>query len=82
MSMRDIIGYIWRRGILWPQTGTTHYYAQLELADKGCAFKVLCSGDKIYEGNFLMTCAKCTSLVPCCDQHGYRAQVPHHPIKS
>ncbi len=38
--MRDIDSMS-RGGMPWPQTGATHYHAQLELPDKGRAIKGL-----------------------------------------
>ena len=67
------------------QTGATHYYAQLGHPDKGHAIKgfVVCYivwlESKIY-GMGLWTSARCIGLVPCCDQDGYQAQIPQHPI--
>ena len=49
----------------WPQTGATHYHAQLELlAIKGLVVCRLCSMAMIYDS--------------CCSQDGYQAQVAHH----
>ncbi len=50
----------------WPQTGTTHYYAQLELPDKGLAIKglivcyVVWLGSMIYAMG-LWTSARCVA---------------------
>ncbi len=69
-----------------PQTGATHYRAQLGLPDKGCLIKWLvvcyieCLGSM--KGMYFRTCARCVGLIPCCGQNGYRAQVPQHPIET
>ena len=74
-------------GMSCPQTGATHYHAQLELPDKGRAIKglvvyyVVWLGSMFY-GMCLWTSARCVGLVPCCGQDGYRAQVPQHPIET
>ena len=72
-------------GMPWPQTGATHYHAQLGLPDKGRAIKglIICYVvwlvSMIY-GMGLWTNARCVGLVPCCGQDGYQAQMPQQPI--
>ena len=69
----------------WPQTGATHYHAQLGLPDKGSANNVLVVCYVVWLGSMkgmgLRTWARCAGLVPYCDQVGYRAQVPQHLIE-
>ena len=73
-------------GIPWPQTGTTHYQAQLGPQDKGPAIKglVVCWSmariNDICDGS--MDQRKVRGQVPCCGQDSYRAQVPQRPIDS
>ena len=70
----------------WPQTGATHYHAQLGPPDKSRAIKglVVCWSmariNDLWDGS--MNKRKERSLVPCCGQNGNRAQVPQHPIDS
>ena len=64
----------------WPQTGATHYHAQLGLPDKDRAIKglVVCYvvwlGSMIYEMGHRIG-ARCV-VVSCCVQDGYQSQVP------
>ena len=70
----------------WPQTGATHYHAQLGPPDKGSAIKwlVVCWSmariNDLCDGS--MDKLKVRGLVPCFGQDGYRAQVPQRPIDS
>ncbi len=71
----------------WPQTGATHYHAQLGPPDKGRAIKglVVCWSmariNDLWDGS--MDKRKVRSLVPYCGQDGYyRTQVLQHPIDS
>ena len=77
------------RGMIWPQTGATHYHAKLGLPDKGRAVKVFvvtfvcCSMAQIndlWDGS--MDQRKERGLVSCCGQDGYRAQVLQRHIDS
>ncbi len=67
-----------------PQTGATHYHAQLGHLDKGLTIKglVVCWSmariNALWDG--AMDKRKVRGLVPCCVQDGYRAQVPQHPF--
>ncbi len=69
----------------WPQTGATHYHAQLGLPYKRRAIKglVVCSAVwlvfMIYEMG-LWTRARCMGLFSFCVKDGYQAQVSQHPI--
>ncbi len=60
-----------------PQTGATHYHAQLGPPDKGRAIKrlVVCWSmariNDLWDGS--MCKRKVRGLVPCCGQDGYRA---------
>ncbi len=73
----------------WPQTGATHYHAQLGLPDKGRANKglVVCYivwlesmkevGLRHSQGAWVWR-----DMVPCCGQAGYGDQLPQHPIET
>ena len=68
------------RGKPWPETGATHYNAQLGLTDKGRPIKGLVVYCVLRLGSMkgigFRSCARCAGLVPCCGQDGYRAQLP------
>ncbi len=70
----------------WPQTGATHYHAQLGLPAKCRAIKglVVCWSmariNDLWNGSMDQRKVRC--LVPCCGQDDYQAQVPQHPIDS
>ncbi len=71
----------------WPQAGATHYHAQLGLLDKGRPIKGLFACYVVWlayiiYGIGLWTSTRCVGLVPCCDQDGYRAKVPQHPMNT
>ena len=54
----------------WPQTGATHYHAQLGRPDKGRAIKGLDVSYVVWIGSMkgigLRTCTRWAGLVPCC----------------
>ncbi len=58
-----------------PNRATHYHVQQLDFPDKGCAIKglLLWLGSKKRMG--YRTCKS------CCDQDGYQAQVPQHPIE-
>ena len=68
------------------QTGATNYHSQLGIPDKGQAIKKFVVFYKVWLGYMKVvghdrTRARCLSLVPCCGQDGYRAQVHQNPIE-
>ncbi len=60
----------------WPQTGVTHYNAQLVLLDKDLVIRGLVVCYVVWLGSMkgmgLRTCARCIGLDPCYDQDGYQ----------
>ncbi len=69
-----------------PQTGATHYQAQLGSPNKGREIKglVVCWSmariNDLWEES--MDKRNVPGLVICCGQDGYRAQVPQRPLDS
>ena len=68
----------------WPQTGITHYHAQIGLSNKGRAMKGLVVCSEVWLGSMkgmgLRNCVRRKVLVPCMVRIViYRAQVPQHP---
>ncbi len=56
----------------WPQTGETHYFAQLRFTNKGLTIKglaVVWLGSK--KGLGPRNCARCAGLVPCFGKDSY-----------
>ncbi len=64
----------------WPQTGATHYHAQIGPSDKGqmsCNQGLVVSIARINDlWDEYMDKRKVRGLLPCFGQDGYRAQVP------
>ena len=64
-----------------PQTGATHYPAQIGLTENGRAIKMV--GCLLFGAvkNNKSNSARCIGMVPCCGQthDGYRAHVPQYP---
>ncbi len=72
-----------------PQTGATHYYAQLVhqtkvVQSKGWLSAIVCCNMAKINGQWdgSTNKRKVRGLVPCCGQDGYRTQVPQLPIDS
>ncbi len=61
----------------WPQTGATHYHAQLRLQDKGRAIFACSKAIIYYLWDGLWTSARGVGLVSCCGPYGH--QVSQHP---
>ena len=61
----------------WPQTGVTHYHAQLVVLDKDLVIRGLVVCYVVWLGSMkgmgLRNCARYMDLDPCYDQDGYRA---------
>ncbi len=68
-----------KSGMPWPQTGATHYHAQLGPPDNGCGIKGLDVCYVVWPGSMGWDKRFIYSLVPCCGHDGYRAQVLQHP---
>ncbi len=72
----------------WSKTGGTQYHAQIGLSDNGRPIKglidcyVVWLASMIYGIHGSLVKRNVRSLVPCCGQDGYRAQVPQNPIDS
>ena len=80
VTMNVVILVVMLWGMPWPQTGATHYHAQLGLPDKGRAIKGLVVCNVVWIGSMIYGRRKVRGSGPLLLSGWLWAQVPQHSI--